>query len=139
MRAYVLEAFAFRQDKCVEIFGAALSLIEITVVEQWRWQPCGKVVSQSGDFVTYATVGASVTMAVEPRGSRRRRSSFGLGVGLRYGGVAVVEAENENTPLALGFWVLKLHEPGVSSKPLPLIAPRPTDANEPITPLDNGG
>ena len=50
-----------------------------------------------------------------------------------------MEAENENTPLAGGFWVVNLHVPGVGSKPLPVIVPVPLTAKEPITLLDNGG
>jgi hypothetical protein len=37
----------------------------------------------------------------------------------------VVEAENENTPLAGGFWVENFHEPGVAVKPVPVIVPVP--------------
>jgi hypothetical protein len=44
----------------------------------------------------------------------------------------VLEAENENTLLAGGFWVLNLHEPGVSTKPLPLIVPVPVTARKPL-------
>ena len=47
-------------------------------------------------------------------------------------GLAVVEAENENTLLAGGFWVLNLHEPGVALKPLPLIVPVPLTASNPL-------
>ena len=54
--------------------------------------------------------------------------------------LAVVEAENENTPLAGGFWVLNLHVPGVGTKPCAANRPRPGDAKEPINPWqDNGG
>ena len=44
----------------------------------------------------------------------------------------MVEAENENTPLAGGFWVLNLHEPGVGSKPLPIIVPVPVTLRNPL-------
>ena len=43
-----------------------------------------------------------------------------------------MEAENENTPLAGGFWVLNLHEPGVGSKPLPVIVPVPLTVRNPL-------
>ena len=42
------------------------------------------------------------------------------------------EAENENTPLADGFWVENLHETGVGSKPLPVIVPVPVTARNPL-------
>jgi len=44
----------------------------------------------------------------------------------------VVEAENENTLLAGGFWVVNLHEPGVGAKPLPIIVPVPLTARNPL-------
>ena len=44
----------------------------------------------------------------------------------------MVEAENENTPLAAGFWVLNFHVPGVGTKPLPLIVPVPLTARNPL-------
>ena len=44
----------------------------------------------------------------------------------------MVEAENENTPLALGFWVLNLHEPGVGAKPVLVIVPVPLTARNPL-------
>ena len=44
----------------------------------------------------------------------------------------MVEAENENTPLAGGFWVLNLHVPGVGAKPLPLIVPVPLTLRNPL-------
>ena len=44
----------------------------------------------------------------------------------------MVEAENENTPLAGGFWVLNFHEPGVAVKPVPLIVPVPLTASNPL-------
>ena len=47
-------------------------------------------------------------------------------------GVAVVEAENENTPLAGGFWVENFHEPGVALKPWPVIVPVPLTARNPL-------
>src|SRR5712691_10871507 len=47
-------------------------------------------------------------------------------------GVAVVEAENENTLLAGGFWVLNLHVPGVGSRLLPLIVPAPLTLRNPL-------
>ena len=51
-----------------------------------------------------------------------------------------MEAENENTPLAGGFWVVNLHVPGVAVKAIVGNRPRPADANEPINPWqDNGG
>ena len=50
-----------------------------------------------------------------------------------------MEAENENTLLAGGFWVLNLHVPGVGLKPCAGNRPRPADAKEPITLQDNGG
>jgi hypothetical protein len=53
-------------------------------------------------------------------------------VGVGDGGVAVVEPENENTPLAGGFWVVNVHEPGVGSKPLPEIVPVPLTARNPL-------
>ncbi|MGC2353371.1 MAG: hypothetical protein WA496_08245 [Candidatus Udaeobacter sp.] len=55
----------------------------------------------------------------------------GVGVGVGVGGLAVVEPENENTPLAGGFWVVNVHEPGVGSKPLPLIIPVPLTLRNP--------
>ena len=45
----------------------------------------------------------------------------------------MVEAENENTPLAGGFWVVNLHEPGVALKPLPVIVPVPLTLMNPLT------
>ena len=42
-----------------------------------------------------------------------------------------MEAENENTPLAGGFWVLNLHEPGVALKPWPVIVPVPLTVRNP--------
>ena len=48
------------------------------------------------------------------------------------GELAVEEAENENTLLALGFWVENFHEPGVGSKPLPVIVPVPLTATNPL-------
>jgi hypothetical protein len=51
-----------------------------------------------------------------------------VGVGV---GAPVVEAENENTPLAGGFWDVNLHEPGVGSKPWPLIVPVPLTLRNP--------
>ena len=44
----------------------------------------------------------------------------------------MVEAENENTPLALGFWVLNLQVPAVGTKPWPLIVPVPLTARNPL-------
>jgi len=44
----------------------------------------------------------------------------------------VVEAENENTLLAGGFWVLNFHEPGVGVKPLPVIVPVPLTLRNPL-------
>jgi hypothetical protein len=44
----------------------------------------------------------------------------------------VVEAENENTPLADGFWVLNFHVPGVGVKPVPLIVPVPLTLRNPL-------
>ena len=44
----------------------------------------------------------------------------------------MVEAENENTLLAGGFWVLNLHVPGVELKPLPVIVPVPLTARNPL-------
>jgi hypothetical protein len=44
----------------------------------------------------------------------------------------VVEAENENTPLAGGFWVLNFHEPGLGVKPVPLIVPVPLTLRNPL-------
>jgi hypothetical protein len=55
----------------------------------------------------------------------------GVGVGVGVGGIAVVEAENENTPLAGGFWVVNAHEPGVGSKPWPVIIPVPLTLRNP--------
>ena len=48
------------------------------------------------------------------------------------GGLAVEEAENENTPLAGGFWVLNFHLPGVAVKPLPVIVPVPLTLRNPL-------
>ena len=45
----------------------------------------------------------------------------------------MVEAENENTLLAGGFWVLNLHEPGVALKPWPLIVPVPVTLRKLLT------
>ena len=45
----------------------------------------------------------------------------------------MVEAENENTLLAGGFWLVKLHEPGVALKPWPLIVPVPLTLMNPLT------
>jgi hypothetical protein len=56
----------------------------------------------------------------------------GVGVGVGVGELAVVEAENENTPLAPGFWVVNVHEPGVGVKPLPLIVPVPLTLRNPL-------
>jgi hypothetical protein len=42
-----------------------------------------------------------------------------------------VEAENENTPLAGGFWVVNVHEPGVALKPWPVIVPVPATLRNP--------
>ena len=42
-----------------------------------------------------------------------------------------MEAENENTPLAGGFWVLNLHEPSVGSKPILVIVPVPLTLRNP--------
>ena len=44
----------------------------------------------------------------------------------------MVEAENENTPLALGFWVLNFQVPGVGAKPVPLIVPVPLTVRNPL-------
>ncbi len=44
----------------------------------------------------------------------------------------MVEAENENTPLAGGFWVLNFHEPDVVVKPWPLIVPVPLTLRNPL-------
>jgi hypothetical protein len=44
-----------------------------------------------------------------------------------------VEAENENIPLAAGFWVLKLHVPGVGLKlGPPVIVPVPVTTRNPF-------
>ena len=43
-----------------------------------------------------------------------------------------MEAENENTLAAGGFWVENLNMPGVGSKPLPLIVPVPLTARNPL-------
>ena len=43
-----------------------------------------------------------------------------------------MEAENENTPAAGGFWVLNLQVPGVGTKPLPLIVPVPLTLRNPL-------
>jgi hypothetical protein len=48
-------------------------------------------------------------------------------------GVAAEEAENENTPLAGGFWLVKLQVPVVGAKPLPKIVPVPLTAMNPLT------
>jgi hypothetical protein len=47
-------------------------------------------------------------------------------------GLAAVDAENENTPLAGGFWVVKLHVPGVGSKPVRVIVPGPLTTRNPF-------
>ena len=39
-----------------------------------------------------------------------------------------MEAENENTLLAGGFWLVNLHVPGVALKPWPVIVPVPVTA-----------
>ena len=44
----------------------------------------------------------------------------------------MVEAENENTLLAGGFWVENFHEPGVSLKLLPVIVPVPLTLRNPL-------
>ena len=44
----------------------------------------------------------------------------------------MVEAENENTLAAGGFWVENLNMPGVGSKPLPLIVPVPLTLRNPL-------
>ena len=44
----------------------------------------------------------------------------------------MVEAENENTPLAGGFWVLNLHVPGVGVKPVRVIVPDPVTLRNPL-------
>jgi hypothetical protein len=46
----------------------------------------------------------------------------------------VVEAENENTLLAGGFWVLNLQVPAVGTKPVPEIVPVPLTARSPSVP-----
>jgi hypothetical protein len=69
-------------------------------------------------------VGVSVAVAVAV--------GVDVAVGVGVGGLAVVEAENENTPLAGGFWVLNVQEPGVSSKPLPVIVPVPFTLRNPL-------
>ena len=61
-----------------------------------------------------------------------KQSLSNQGVGVGVGGLAVVEAENENTPLAGGFWVLNLHEPGVGSKPILVIVPVPVTVRNPL-------
>ena len=43
-----------------------------------------------------------------------------------------MEAENENTPLAGGFWVVNVHVPGVSVKPWPVIVPVPATLRNPL-------
>ena len=45
----------------------------------------------------------------------------------------MVEAENENTPLAGGFWVVNLQVPGVALKPWPVIVPVPVTPMNPLT------
>ena len=40
-------------------------------------------------------------------------------------------AENENTPLAGGFWLLNAHVPGVAAKPWPVIVPVPATLRNP--------
>jgi hypothetical protein len=72
------------------------------------------------DVAVAVAVGVSVAVGVT------------VAVGVGVGALAVVEAENENTPLAGGFWVLNLHEPGVSSKPLPVIVPVPLTLRNPL-------
>jgi hypothetical protein len=64
-------------------------------------------------------VGVNVAVAV----------AVAVGVGV---GAPVVEAENENTPLAPGFWVVNVHEPGVGVKPLPVIVPVPLTLRNPL-------
>jgi len=44
----------------------------------------------------------------------------------------VVEAESENTPLALGFWVLNFQLPGVGAKPVLVIIPVPLTLRVPF-------
>ena len=44
----------------------------------------------------------------------------------------MVEAENENTLLAGGFWVLNLHVPGVGTKPVRVIVPVPLTVRNPL-------
>ena len=44
-----------------------------------------------------------------------------------------MEAENENTLLAGGFWLVNLHVPGVALKPWPVIVPVPVTAMKLLT------
>jgi hypothetical protein len=75
-------------------------------------------------------VGVSVAVAVAVGVNVAVGVDVAVGVGV--GGRAVVEAENENTPLAGGFWVLNVHEPGVESKPVRVIVPVPLTLRNPL-------
>jgi len=77
-------------------------------------------------------VGVSVAVAVAVAVGVSVAVAVAVAVGVGVGAVAVVEAENENTPLADGFWVENFHVPGVGSKPLPIIVPVPLTLRNPL-------